>query len=108
MRGKWERDAVPAVPLTLMPGGPGMDKGEKMRDQIGLLAGKVWQTVGKEPGILMSLLAKTQGVDPSLAVFATGWLSREDKVRVEPLGRDFKVWLTDKEQEAWKGAQKKG
>ncbi len=78
-----------------------------MKDQIGLLAGKVWQTIGREPGILMSQMSKSLGVDPSLAVFATGWLLREDKVKIEPKGRDFILTLTPTEQDHWKNTHGK-
>lgn len=72
-----------------------------MKDQIGLLAGKLWTAVGREPGIKMSQLCKTLGVDPTLAVLAAGWLLREEKLRLEAKGRDFVVSLTAGEQQAW-------
>lgn len=77
-----------------------------MKEQVGLLAGKAWQAIGGSPGILVSQLAKSLGVDPSMAVFAAGWLAREDKVRIEPQGRDFKIWLSDREAEVWKATKR--
>ncbi len=78
-----------------------------MRNQIGLLAGKAWSAIGAQPGILMSSLSKTLGVDPSLAVFACGWLAREDKITIVPQGRDFKLSLLEKEQEGYTGTPAK-
>ncbi|MDD4266606.1 MAG: winged helix-turn-helix domain-containing protein [Pirellulales bacterium] len=54
---------------------------------IGLIAGKVWQTLDAEGPLSFGRLVKKVGAPRDSVMQGLGWLAREDKVRIVEQGR---------------------
>ena len=63
-----------------------------MRDQIGAMAGQVWQRLQQGP-TTVSRLKTSVGGSPELLNQAIGWLAREDKLQFEMNGKSLKISL---------------
>ena len=65
----------------------------EMKEQVGLIAGKVWHVLNDlGPQTLVQLKKKVDG-SSELIGFALGWLAREDKVDISQDKKTFKVAL---------------
>ena len=62
-------------------------------ENVGITAGKVWQTLNEDgPQTLTELKKKVNG-SAELVGFALGWLAREDKIDISKEKKTFKVSL---------------
>lgn len=65
----------------------------EMTEQVGVTAGKVWNTLNDSgPQTLVQLKRKLNG-SGELVGFALGWLAREDKVGISQEKKSIKVAL---------------
>ena len=62
-------------------------------DQIGEVAGTVWQTLSKHGPLSMTKLVKAVDQPRDTAMLAIGWLAREGKILIEDEGRSKIVSL---------------
>jgi Winged helix-turn-helix domain (DUF2582) len=62
-------------------------------EQIGEIAGAVWQTLSKEGPLTFAALMEEVNAPQSLFFMAIGWLAREQKLKIEPAGGDYVVDL---------------
>jgi hypothetical protein len=62
-------------------------------EQIGETAGNVWQTLSKEGPLSFAALMEEVNAPQSLFFMAIGWLSREDKLKIEPAEGDYIIAL---------------
>lgn len=60
---------------------------------IGLIAGKIWQTLDAEGPLSLGKLVKKVGVPRDSVMQGLGWLAREDKIRIVEQGRSRIVSL---------------
>jgi hypothetical protein len=69
-----------------------------MNEEIGELAGKVWQTLGLRGEISLTQLPKVMKSKNDVTFQALGWLARENKVSyIRKSGKTF-VTLSDPEK----------
>ncbi len=61
--------------------------------EIGEKAGEIWNILNNEGPQTLVQLKKRLGNSNELVNFALGWLAREDKVRITPEKKGFKVQL---------------
>ncbi len=61
--------------------------------EIGEKAGEIWQILNNEGPQTLGQLKKKLGNTNEIVNFALGWLAREDKVRITPEKKGFKVQL---------------
>jgi hypothetical protein len=64
-----------------------------MTQEIGLMAGKVWQTLETKGEMSLAALKKTLGTRELTADWAIGWLAREDKLVLRKERNTVKVAL---------------
>ncbi len=64
-----------------------------MTQEIGLMAGKVWQTLETKGEMSLASLKKTLGTRELTADWAIGWLAREDKLVLRKERNTVKVAL---------------
>ncbi|MBZ5560828.1 MAG: winged helix-turn-helix domain-containing protein [Acidobacteriia bacterium] len=64
-----------------------------MEPEIGEKAGEIWQILNNDGPQTLSQLKKKVGNSNDLVNFALGWLAREDKVRITPEKKGYKVEL---------------
>ena len=62
-------------------------------DQIGEVAGEVWQALTEQGGQNVSSLKKVIDAPPDLVLAAIGWLAREEKLEFVTSGRSVTVSL---------------
>jgi hypothetical protein len=62
-------------------------------EQIGETAGAVWQTLYKRGPLTFAALMEEVNAPQSLFFMAIGWLSREEKLKIEPADGDYLVEL---------------
>lgn len=62
-------------------------------EQIGEVAGKVWQALSSGGPLSMAQLAKAVSEPRDVVMQAVGWLAREDKLCIEDKGRNRIVSL---------------
>jgi len=62
-------------------------------EQIGETAGAVWQTLSKQGPLTFAALMEEVNAPQSLFFMAIGWLSREQKLKIEPADGDYIVQL---------------
>jgi hypothetical protein len=62
-------------------------------EQIGETAGAVWQTLSKQGPLTFAVLMEEVNVPQSLFFMAIGWLSREEKLKIEPADGDYVIGL---------------
>lgn len=60
---------------------------------IGLIAGKIWQTLDAEGPLSLGKLVKKVGVPRDSVMQGLGWLAREGKIRIVEQGRSRIVSL---------------
>lgn len=60
---------------------------------IGLIAGKIWQTLDAEGPLSLGRLVKKVGVSRDSVMQGLGWLAREGKIRIVEQGRSRIVSL---------------
>ncbi|MBQ3835003.1 MAG: winged helix-turn-helix domain-containing protein [Elusimicrobia bacterium] len=64
-----------------------------MKDRIGVVAGQIWHLLN-EQGELTPIKIKAQlGLSNTMLYLALGWLSREDKLNIEPFEYTYKISL---------------
>jgi hypothetical protein len=61
--------------------------------QIGETAGAVWQTLSQQGPLTFAALMEEVNAPQSLFFMAIGWLSREQKLKIEPSDGDYIVAL---------------
>jgi len=64
-----------------------------MSEEIGLLAGKIWNFLNAKGEISVLLLKTKLGVPSSLLYLALGWLMREQKIYIKQETKDYRVGL---------------
>jgi hypothetical protein len=64
-----------------------------LQQEIGLMAGKVWQTLETKGEMSLAALKKTLGTRELTADWAIGWLAREDKLVLRKERNTVKVAL---------------
>ena len=74
-----------------------------MHEEIGTVAGVIWQALdGKGALTLARLKKEVKGKSPVFD-WAIGWLTREDKIVITPEKRGFRVQLKDTQTKAASG-----
>jgi len=66
-------------------------------EAIGKAAGDIWNLLAEQGPIPFRELAKSLGEDRDLVSMAVGWLSRENKIRFTPKGKDLVLALKEHE-----------
>ena len=64
-----------------------------IEQEIGVMAGKVWQTLETKGEMSLAALKKTLGTRELTADWAIGWLAREDKLVLRKERNTVKVAL---------------
>jgi len=64
-----------------------------MQEQIGVIAGKIWDLVNSQGETSVAQLKKTVESNAFLLNCAIGWLAREDKVLLSKKGNSVRVSL---------------
>ena len=64
-----------------------------MSEEIGLLAGKIWNLLNAKGEVSVLLLKTKLGVPSSLLYLALGWLMREEKIYIKQETKDYRVGL---------------
>ena len=64
-----------------------------MRDQIGEMAGRVWEVLQERNELAISQLPKSLGETPAITYQALGWLAREGKVEYRKVKKTTYVSL---------------
>lgn len=64
-----------------------------MNQEIGLMAGKIWQTLETKGEMSVAALKKALGTRELTADWALGWLAREDKITLRKERNTVKVAL---------------
>jgi hypothetical protein len=59
----------------------------------GIIAGKIWKTLGKNGAMTVNALAKDLGSSNNDILLAIGWLLREDKLNISKSGNCTKYAL---------------
>ena len=62
-------------------------------ERIGETAGAVWQTLSRQGPLTFAALMEEVDAPQSLFFMAIGWLSREEKLKIEPADGDYLVDL---------------
>lgn len=62
-------------------------------NRIGETAGMIWEILAQKGPLTFADLLESTEVPQSLFFMAIGWLSREEKLRVEPTGGDYLISL---------------
>jgi hypothetical protein len=75
------RKPSPQIPRTLS------------NEDVGLVAGDVWQLLDKDGPQTVAAIKKAIGVPNDLVLAAIGWLAREDKLDFSNSGRVVKISL---------------
>ena len=69
-----------------------------MTEQIGKVAGSIWQTLAANGEMTVAKLKKEVGAAAPVFDWAIGWLAREDKIELTAAKRTFRVCL-----KGWQG-----
>ncbi|NIM03727.1 hypothetical protein GTN66_06225 [bacterium] len=64
-----------------------------MSEQVGLLAGKIWNFLNAKGEVPVLVLKTKLGVPNSLLYLALGWLMREEKIYIKKERKDYRVGL---------------
>lgn len=66
-----------------------------MITEIGITAGDVWHYLDAHQNQKSKLkdIVKSIGKPREMALMSIGWLAREGHIVVEPVGKDYQVWL---------------
>ncbi len=71
-----------------------------MQEEIGTVAGAVWQVLNSKGEMSLSELRReVKGKSPIFG-WAVGWLAREDKIVIKPDKRSFRLCLKEKARAA--------
>jgi hypothetical protein len=65
----------------------------EIKEQMGVTAGKIWQTLSDEGPQTMAQLKKRVNGSGELVGFALGWLAREGKVDISQEKKSLRVTL---------------
>jgi Winged helix-turn-helix domain (DUF2582) len=66
-----------------------------MDDEIGTVAGKIWQSLNTRGELSLAQLKREVNGKTPLFDWAVGWLAREDKIVVTPEKRSFRLRLKE-------------
>ncbi len=69
-----------------------------MKEQIGQIAGTIWEVLQDKDRIALSQLPKAVGQKESVTYQALGWLAREDKIDYVTSGKITYVQLAHSER----------
>jgi hypothetical protein len=69
------------------------DKNGMSDEQIGHVAGEVWQLLSANGGLSLATVKKAVDGSPDLILAAIGWLAREGKLEFASSGRSQKISL---------------
>jgi hypothetical protein len=64
-----------------------------MMEQIGTVAGAIWQTLDAGGPITLAKLKKEISAESPIFDWAIGWLAREDKIEMARDKRVVRVWI---------------
>jgi len=64
-----------------------------MTEEVGLLAGKIWNLLNATGEVPVLALKTRLGVPNSLLYLALGWLMREEKIYIKKQMKDYRVGL---------------
>lgn len=64
-----------------------------MEQEIGAIAGAVWQALNGKDGITRSTLRKQIPCKDPVFDWAIGWLAREDKIEITRVRRSYQIRL---------------
>ncbi len=64
-----------------------------MSEEVGLLAGKIWNLLNATGEVPVLVLKTRLGVTNSLLYLALGWLMREQKIYIKKQMKDYRVGL---------------
>jgi len=64
-----------------------------MSEEVGLLAGKIWNLLNATGEVSVLVLKTRLGVTNSLLYLALGWLMREEKIYIKKQMKDYRVGL---------------
>ncbi len=64
-----------------------------MKNEIGVLAGNVWEILNKKGPMTLTQLKTLVNTKDFLLYAAIGWLSREDKLDFQKTGNSYKIIL---------------
>lgn len=76
-----------------------------MKEAIGELAGKVWNTLGKKGDVNLAQLPKIIKDKGEVVYQALGWLAHEGKIVYKKKEKKNMVSLTDHEKDIFKAIQ---
>lgn len=65
----------------------------EIKEQVGLTAGKIWNTLSTGGPLTVTQLKKKLNGEGELLNFALGWLAREDKIELIPEKKSFRIQL---------------
>jgi Winged helix-turn-helix domain (DUF2582) len=65
----------------------------RMEEEIGTIAGAVWQALQDKEGVTLPALRKEVGCEAPVLDWAIGWLAREDKILITRVKRSYQVRL---------------
>jgi hypothetical protein len=65
----------------------------EIKEQVGLTAGKIWQTLSTGGPVTVTQLKKKLNGEGELLNLALGWLAREDKIDLIPEKKTLRVQL---------------
>ena len=68
-----------------------------MNEEIGTMAGGIWQTLEANGEMTLAQLKKELKAASPVFDWAIGWLAREDKIELERDKRSIRVWLKGRE-----------
>ena len=71
-----------------------------MQDEIGTVAGAVWQALNTKGGLTIAQLKKEVNGKPPIFDWAIGWLAREDKIVIVQERRSFRIRLKEEAKAA--------
>jgi Winged helix-turn-helix domain (DUF2582) len=76
------------------------EKGKAMQEEIGTTAGAIWRALNTKEELSLAQLKKDVKGRPPLFDWAIGWLAREGKIVITPVGRSFRIRLTEAQAQA--------
>lgn len=72
---------------------PASLKGGPMQEEIGAVAGDIWNTLNAKGELTIAQLKKQVKAKPPVADWAIGWLAREGKVQIKQEKRSLRIRL---------------
>jgi len=71
-----------------------------MQEEIGMTAGAIWQALNTKGELSLAQVKKDVKGKPPIFDWAIGWLAREGKIVITPVGRSFRIRLTEAQAQA--------